>query len=221
MILLVLFILASAIHLLGEYLNDQGKEQYAVLGYFTKPLLMSLLLLFYLVSTSFVNWWLISALILAFIGDVSLLIQSLKQKSLWFITGLVSFLLGHIAYIVLFLTSSNFLGYKWWSIFLALPFVISAIIVQRILSSHTGKMTVAVTVYILVICLMGISTTFLWSVRSILAPLLVYLGAWLFAISDILNGYVRFVRVIKFKGTIIMSSYIFAQLLIVLGVLLF
>ena len=65
----------------------------------------------------------------------------------------------------------------------------------------------------------GISTTFLFGYGTIEGILLLYLGAWLFAVSDAMNGYVKFVSAFKYERVITMFTYIVGQLMIVLGVI--
>jgi len=219
-ILFVLLVFVTLVHLIGEFLVDIGKGNFIVLRYITKPFLMPLLLLFYVIGNVNVNWLICSAIIGGFLGDIFLMIPDPKKTRRWLRIGLVAFLIGHILYIAAFIVvAGKFIHYQWWSIFLAIPFVIAAIIIHPRLTKHTGKMTAAVTLYIVVIGLMGISTTFLVGYGTIVGILLLYLGAWLFAVSDTMNGYAKFVFAFKYERVITMFTYITGQLMIVFGIL--
>ncbi|MHA1198066.1 MAG: lysoplasmalogenase [Candidatus Heimdallarchaeaceae archaeon] len=219
-ILLSVFSSIAIIHLVGEFLSEQDGEKYLWIRYVTKPLLIPMLLAFYVVANTSINWWVVVALIGGFLGDVFLMLPDPKKKRVWLRVGLVSFLLGHIFYIVAFiLISQNFSHYRWWSIFLAIPFVIGAIIVHPRLTKHTGDMTIAVTAYIVIIGLMGISSTFLLGLGTTTGFILIYIGAWLFVISDILNGIAKFVVQFNYERVITMLTYILGQLLLILGLI--
>ncbi len=219
-ILFVLLIFFSLIHLLGEFLVDNGKEKFIIVRYLTKPFLMPLLLLFYVIGNVNINWLISSAIIGGFVGDIFLMLPDPEKTRKWLRIGLVSFLIGHLLYIAAFIyIAGNFVHFVWWSVLLAIPFVIAAVLIHPRMTKHTGKMTTAVTIYIIVIGLMGISTTFLFGYGTIEGILLLYLGAWLFAVSDAMNGYVKFVSAFKYERVITMFTYIVGQLMIVLGVI--
>ncbi len=219
-ILLMLLIFFSLLHLLGEFLVDIGKEKFIVVRYLTKPFLMPLLLLFYVIGNVNINWLISSAIIGGFVGDIFLMLPDPEKTRKWLRVGLVSFLLGHLLYISAFIyIAGNFVHFVWWSVLLAIPFVIAMVIIHPRLTKHTGKMTTAVTIYTIVIGLMGISTTLLFGYGTLEGIILLYVGAWLFIISDILNGYAKFVTVFKYERVITMFTYIAGQLMIVLGVI--
>ncbi len=230
-VLISFFCLVSIIHLLGEFLVEKKKDSAAFLRYVTKPLLMPLLILFYTINNSTINWWIIGALVGGFLGDLFLMIPDPKKKQKWLRIGLFSFLFGHIFYIVAFaLYAQKFPYFRWWVIFLALPFVIAAVIIYPKMTKNIGKMKIPVTVYIIVICVMGISTTFLLipldsfpiSMKMIYLSgiILVYLGAWFFAVSDTLNGIGKFVKQFKNERLFTMSTYLLGQFLLIFGYLL-
>ncbi len=225
LILLVAFAVISFFHLLGEFLFDLGKDKIILVRYLTKPLLVPLLLVFFISfywSINILNVFFILALIFGFLGDIFLMIPDPEKKRLWLKVGLGAFLVGHIFYIVAFTLN---ISWVWWSLFLAFPFVIAAALIHPYLTKHTGDMTKAVTAYIIVICLMGISSTFLflpgsWSFEYQVGGIILYFGAWLFAISDTFNGVGKFVKDFKFERVITMFIYISGQLLIIIGYIL-
>ncbi|MCE7742127.1 MAG: lysoplasmalogenase [Candidatus Heimdallarchaeota archaeon] len=219
-VLLSIFCSIVFLHLLGEFLYDRGFENVKIIRYLTKPFLIPLLLSFYILTTTLLNWWIVIALVGGFLGDVFLMVPDPKEKKLWLRFGLISFLLGHIFYVVAFILIANdFSHYQWWSVFLIIPFVIGAIIVHPRLTKHTGDMTMAVTAYIIIIALMGISTTFLLGFGTTTGFVLLYVGSWFFVISDIINGIGKFVIQFKYERVITMFTYILGQLLLVLGII--
>ncbi len=63
---------------------------------FTKPLLIPILISYYIWSVNKKNWLFISGLVLSFLGDLFLMFSG------GFIAGLSSFLIAHILYILTF-----------------------------------------------------------------------------------------------------------------------
>lgn len=122
------------------------------------------------------GWLVLAGLGLAAIGDVALMFER------WFLIGLGSFALGHLAYIGAF-TSVGDPG--------ALPLLAGGIVaigaVAWVLPHTTGTMRTAVAIYILVIATMLV--TALWAASS---SVRIPLGAALFAVSDLLVARERF-----------------------------
>ena len=89
-IFLVLFFIFAIIEILGEYKDNKKIE------YFTKPLLMPLLILFYIfgvieaTSLDNVNWLIVVALIGGCAGDIFLMLEN-EEK--WFLFGMVAFVI--------------------------------------------------------------------------------------------------------------------------------
>tara|TARA_R110002096_G_scaffold292224_2_gene486680 strand:+ start:126202 stop:126894 length:693 start_codon:yes stop_codon:yes gene_type:complete len=124
-------------------------------------------------------------------GDVALMS---KAKN-WFLVGLVSFLFGHIAYLVAFarLTTVS----EWVSPWSLLP-IGAAVVVLKYLWRHLGSMRVPVLAYMVAIVLMAIAALAL-ARKS--APALgeqavqfAVVGALLFFASDVAVAKARFVK---------------------------
>ncbi|MCG3219756.1 MAG: lysoplasmalogenase [Candidatus Heimdallarchaeota archaeon] len=230
-ILIGFFFLVAFLHIIGEVLVEKDKPVGQKIRYVTKPLLMPLLLVLYLVQNPNISWWLVAALIGGFLGDVFLMIPDPEKTQKWFRLGLISFLLGHIFYTVTFAVYVyEFPLFKWWITLLIVPFLIGAAGLFPILTKKAGKMAIPVTIYLIVICFMVISTAFLiipvenypigWEALYMGGIITVYIGAWLFSLSDALNGFNRFVRHFKNERIYTMSTYILGQFLLVFGYLL-
>jgi uncharacterized membrane protein YhhN len=195
-LLLVVFGVDVSIHLLGEYLIIKGKAG-DLIEYLTKPFLMPLLAAFYVASaldtSTPINWWFVAGILGGFLGDFFLMLPDKSGKNTSFKIGLIAFLLGHIFYIISMAPK---------------------------LLKHTGKMSIPVGVYIVVIVLMGYSTSVLIGIVNLSAVILLIVGAWLFIISDTLNAWHRFVSPIIYERLWVMSTYIAGQFLIVFGFVL-
>jgi uncharacterized membrane protein YhhN len=92
--------------------------------------------------------WVFVALVLSAIGDVALL----GSTRATFLAGLVSFLLGHVAYTVAFAVRGLD---ATWTIVGALAMAVPFVVVLRWLLPHAGDMRVPVAVYALVISTMA------------------------------------------------------------------
>lgn len=124
-------------------------------------------------------------------GDVALMSKAKK----WFLVGLVSFLLGHIAYLVAFarLTEAS----DWMSPWLAGP-VVAVLIVLKYLWRHLGTMRVPVLAYMIAIVIMAMAALAVALAEepplSAGAVRFVVVGALLFFASDVAVAKARFVE---------------------------
>ena len=127
----------------------------------------------------------VAALILSFWGDVFLMIQGRKA----FIAGLVSFLLGHVAFCVAFVLR----GIDWTAVLGAsVAVLVMALIVSRWLFKHVdSQMKIPVVAYITVISVMVVLAfgTF-FEMGHVFIPL----AAVLFFASDLSVALERFVQ---------------------------
>ncbi len=217
---LLLYAVVALLHLYGEYLLSQKEIRKGyIYRYITKPLLMPLLILFYIAYSSKIYWLLIIALIFAFLGDTALMIKNRKLGKISFIIGLSSFLMGHLFYIGLFVNISK--GMAFYSpiiqILLILPFLFIALYVGKLVLPYAQKMKIPVGVYLIVITLMNSSSVLLISKLSTVSFICIYSGVTLFSISDSLNAYSRFIKQFKMASCLIMLTYILAQLFIVIA----
>jgi len=170
----------------------------------TKPLLMPMLM--YLAWQEGVSSRLyFAALFFSFLGDVFLMFDG------WFIPGLVSFLLAHVSYIILFRKEYRF---SFLAILLFALFTSGFLVF--LYPSIPAEMQVPVVIYCIAITLMGIyaasrNTPSRASYGYILA------GAVLFIVSDALIAVNRFYTDIPHDALYIMTTYGAAQYLILEG----
>ncbi len=184
--------------------------------YFTKPLLVGSLIVFFLIQNPLDNvktkQLILTALVFSLLGDISLMFTEIN--SLFFIGGLLAFLTAHIFYIIVFLKKRN----SSKNIITVVLFLsIYAIILFYFLKDGLEKLLIPVIVYMIAILTMGV-TAFLRQERvSKISFILVFIGALLFILSDSLLAINKFYNPIPYSRIGIMTTYAIAQFFIILG----
>ncbi len=186
------------------------------LNYYLKPLLIPGLV-FYAATRSHFSGktTLIQALVMSTLGDILLLFSDLNE--LFFISGLVSFLIAHIIYIRLFFRKLNS-GFSYTWVFSSLVFL--GIYLFYFLSTmwdNLKTMKIPVTIYALVISAMLFIVIQLIATRSLRKGEYVLIGALLFVASDSLLAWNMFYQEITQGSFWVMSTYLLAQFFIVYG----
>lgn len=147
-----------------------------------------------------IRTWMVIGLVLSLAGDVFLLFEK------YFIPGLVSFLLGHIAYVVALQTADQNLG--WALLGLALVVVSIAVVARRFvvkLASGEGRELVGpVIAYVIVISSMVISAFGTASLTAIV-------GATLFYVSDATLAWNKFLGRLRYGSIAVMVTYHLGQ----------
>lgn len=192
------------------------------LRYVFKSLLMPILMALIWVQTprpfTGVHLWLLAAIFFSWGGDVFLL----NTTDIYFMLGLVSFLLGHLSYIISFTLDIRRTNNRSDIIsgrpFYLLPFVVFLGGFLYLLR-NIGDLFIPVVVYATVLVLMVITalrrygrvetTSFRW----------VFWGALLFMVSNSLIATNRFLVPLPFADAWIMLLYCTSQYLIVVGML--
>ncbi|MBD3195437.1 MAG: hypothetical protein GF317_10300 [Candidatus Lokiarchaeota archaeon] len=213
-IFLALFVIDFLVHIYSE-ITENKKLRYA-----TKPLLMPLLILYYIfgIGVMNVNWFIVLALIFSLGGDLSLMIG---REGKWFMYGLGSFLFGQISYIIGFaLTISNIFLFPSWGIILIMPEVVIAGSLYFLINDKMGKLKIPTVVYMLVISTMSFFALSRLGSYMGVAFLLVWLGSLSFIISDAIIAFDKFYKDIPKDRVYVMITYGLAQFLIVQGLLM-
>lgn len=189
------------------------------IAWYLKPILLPFLILETYSSENFkTKNLLLSALVFSWIGDIILMFAD--KGELYFIFGLVSFLIAHIIFILLFTkqekenTSTNKLF--WVGLIIVGIYLFGML---SLLSPSLGDLKIPVTVYAITIStmlLMAIKGYFNWSKPS---NLTVLLGALIFVSSDSILAINKFHSELPKSGFLIMITYIVAQFLITKGIL--
>lgn len=142
----------------------------------------------------------------------------------FFLPGLISFLVGHICYIIGFGMPIPPTGSETIALVIAVILIfVAGWVYVRLASgmraSGKERMRIPVLFYTVVIVLMLFSAlmTLFNSEWDLLPSVLVSVGAFLFFASDIMNAWVRFVALIPNHRLWIMSTYHLAQMCIAVG----
>ncbi len=151
----------------------------------------------------------IAGLIFSLAGDIFLMLPDDR-----FISGLVSFLMAHLAYIYAF-TSGVGVGI---TAYIAFPVLIIGGIMYRYLSPGLGRMKLPVLIYMVVILVMVWVAWERWDVMGENYRLSAPIGASSFVVSDALLAINRFRKPFNSARGWILFSYMIAQLLIALSV---
>lgn len=162
---------------------------------------------------------LLNALLFSWIGDVILLFADIAE--IYFILGLLSFLIAHLSYCVLFnkqITGEiqiNKILFAVGSLIIAC--YLTGIIL--VLIPNLGELEIPVIVYAAVI-----STMLLFAFNGYLiwkkpGALYIFLGAVSFVVSDSILALDKFHAPIEKSSFFIMLTYLVAQYLIVVGII--
>jgi uncharacterized membrane protein YhhN len=211
--------------------------------FFTKPLLMPLLAVYYIVSIGG-NWnkvhkWIVAALFFSWIGDVSLMmtpeteqdisLMGIAKNKYYFFVGLIAFFVGHVFYIKVYLTHikdgvfSLFKESKFYFIPILLHTIgMLAIVVPAVYADPEKSIaTVPVIFYAMMLASMvgfalnRYNNTNLASFKSVL------FGSILFLISDsmIALNFLVMNASIPHGSLMIITTYVAAQFFIADGIL--
>lgn len=215
-VFLVLFILMSVIHTIGEFLEEGPKIKVRTI---TKPFLLPLVIAYYLIACSEKSitpvTLIVIGLALGFVGDVVLM----KPKvQILFMIGLGSFLIGHILYIIEFFKAIGDLGNVQPVAYLSL-LVYGAFfyIMIRYLKADLKEMLPPVLVYMILILTMSFASfalMFSSTTGAIITPWIAFVGSLNFIASDSLLANQLFKKPFKYDQSIIMVTYLIAQLCI-------
>lgn len=183
--------------------------------YVTKPFLMPLLLVLYLLLTSAPEYWVILALICGCVGDIFLMWVERKE---FLISGLAAFLLGHVFYSLILLRSTDFLSVlPLWAYLLIVPYLLYLVLAYAKLADYIGSMKIPVIVYMAVIMFMSfVSLSRAWVYQGP-AFWLPFVGSLFFVISDTVLAFHVFRCEIRDANVWVMTTYVLAQMCIVLG----
>lgn len=192
-------------------------ESLSQLHYFSKPLILIALIVFFYKQSKHLNKSIrvitLLALMFSLIGDV--LLMFVNKSANFFMSGLVAFLIAHIMYISVFYKSRNKTANK-------LPIIVILLIYASglfyFLIDGLGEMLIPVLLYLLVILTMA-TTAFIRKRSNRDSYKLVFIGAVFFMISDSLLALNKFYEPLPFSNISIILTYALAQYLIVLGIL--
>jgi uncharacterized membrane protein YhhN len=181
---LIAFVLFSLIDFYGIYLEKQ------LMVNFAKPMLMITLFWYYYSNTKQLNKYFVLGLFFSFLGDLLLL----GTGEVYFIFGLLFFLIAHVFYIIMVLRliparkPKNF-------IMASVPFLLLFLILMNILFA-------------------GLGSLLLYLETKTKISLILLVGVLLFISSDTILALNLFYKTQSFYPLLIMMSYVLAQYLI-------
>jgi uncharacterized membrane protein YhhN len=159
----------------------------------------------------------LAGLFFSWAGDV--LLEFTDIKGMFFILGLVCFLIAHIMYLTVFLTTTGENTIKGKGLFWIIPVFIYWALLIIYLYPHLAEMRLPVIIYAVVILSMLAAAINRKAKVSQVSFYLVLIGAMLFVISDSAIAVNKFAHQFAYSDILIMSTYILAQFLILKGYL--
>jgi uncharacterized membrane protein YhhN len=209
---LLFFVLISVTELVSVTFD------FSLLHSISKPLILPMLMGYFLASASTRNFYFLSALIFCWAGDVLLMFQGAE---LFFIFGLVAFLIGHLFYMISYRKMRSSQSTKGLlntqKMRYAFPIVLAGTGLVTILFPYLGALKIPVMIYALVLTLMVLQALFRYGFTSGMSFLLIFIGAISFMLSDSILAINKFMQPLPMASLAIMSTYIVAQYLIVEG----
>ena len=215
-----IYFLLSLIVIFADFISG------TCLHYFAKPLLMPLLMLLYFQSVSGAlmrrDYLFLAALFFAWIGDLALMIPG--GHIIYFLLGLLSFLITHLFYISVFTmvkdkSVSPILKSKPWVLIPLIAYLIALLSV--VFPALAAELKIPVTIYTAVLSTMLMFSINRYKRVSDTSFALVFSGALLFMISDSLIAVDHFVchGTLWHAGVWIMGLYMAGQYFIVKGMI--
>lgn len=182
---------------------------------------MMMLIGYYLSDGSTRNNSFVRAMFFCLAGDILLLAQG--KDEIFFILGLLAFLVGHVLYILAYRQlqwkdrSGELMGTQ--KMRYAFPVILVGTGLLVVLIPGLAHLVVPVIAYSIVLMLMVITAIFRYGRTSPGSFVLVLIGAIFFMTSDSLLAVNKFYAPFDFAAPLIMLTYCLAQYLIVEGVL--
>ena len=200
---LIAFVLFSLIDFYGIYLEKQ------LMVNFAKPMLMITLFWYYYSNTKQLNKYFVLGLFFSFLGDLLLL----GTGEVYFIFGLLFFLIAHVFYIIMVLRLISARKPKDF-IMAVVPFLLLFLVLMNVLFAGLGSMKIPVIIYAMTISFFGIVSLLLYLQSKTKISLLLLVGVLIFISSDTILALNLFYKTQLFYPLLIMMTYVLAQYLI-------
>ena len=200
---LIAFVLFSLIDFYGIYLEKQ------LMVNFAKPMLMITLFWYYYSNTKQLNKYFVLGLFFSFLGDLLLL----GTGEVYFIFGLLFFLIAHVFYIIMVLRLIPARKPKDF-IMAGVPFLLLFLVLMNVLFAGLGSMKIPVIIYAMTISFFGIVSLLLYLETKTKISLILLVGVLLFISSDTILALNLFYKTQLFYPLLIMMTYVLAQYLI-------
>ncbi len=200
---LIAFVLFCLIDFIGIYLEKQMMINFA------KPMLMISLFWYYYSNTKTMNKHFVLGLFFSFLGDVLLI----GSGEIYFILGLLFFLIAHVFYIIMVLKILQKTRLKNF-IIAGIPFLLLFLVLINVLYDGLGAMKIPVIVYAMTISFFGVVSLLLYMQIQTKISLLLLFGVLIFIASDTILALNLFYEKLSFYPILIMMTYVLAQYLI-------
>lgn len=215
LVILVLFLVISIIHLYQSF-HDMKKERAK-----TKPFLLVMLLLFYVLSSKVKDIYLILALAFSWLGDVLLIFPGNKM----FITGGISFLIAHFCFIIHFTELILLSHFSWILPLIGIIYIVVSVkVIEKIKATTPKNMVVPLWLYLISNSFMNLFALWVFLQHPHISTFIAYLGALLFFVSDCVLFLVRYYPnrdLIYHRHFSVMLAYLLGELLLTVGSLLY
>lgn len=210
---LILYIVIGAINVLGHLLDVPDMVRYS------KPMLMpSLIFFIYHQSKGVVTKrtiLVVLALIFSWLGDLALMKDG---ETLYFMLGLGAFMLAQLTYTYVYYQSS--FQKPAFQLMPLLPiFTFTIFFLAYMLRNISLDSQIPIVLYAICITAMASMARLRMGLTSNFSFQWVMMGSLLFVVSDSALAIDKFYRPIPHDSVVIMSTYIAAQVLIVIGIL--
>lgn len=214
----LVFIVIVVADLVGEYLQDPQ------LDHIVKPFILIWIAGYFLLHAKGIDKKVVKLAVIGFLfswfGDLLMMFAS---EFTFFVLGIASFLVTQVVYIFLFLRTidlsgnMSFLKKKpMWLI----PYIAFGLIIYTLLFPQLDAvLRIAIFVYMAAILSMSAMALNRFGNGHPISFSLVFAGSLFFVLSDSLIAVNRFLVSIPYEGLLVMTTYIAAQYLIMLGLL--
>ena len=200
---LIAFMLFCLIDFFGIYLDKQMMVNFA------KPMLMITLFWYYYSNAKKLNKYFVLGLFFSFLGDILLL----GTGEMYFVFGLLFFLIAHVFYIIMVLKIIQITKPKEF-IIAGVPFLLLFLVLMNVLYAGLGIMKIPVIIYAVTISFFGIVSLILYLQAKTKISLLLLVGVLTFITSDTILALNLFYKKQSFYPLLIMMTYVLAQYLI-------
>ena len=200
---LIAFMSFCLIDFFGIYLDKQMMVDFA------KPMLMITLFWYYYSNAKKLNKYFVLGLFFSFLGDILLL----GVGAMYFVFGLLFFLIAHVFYIIMVLKIIQITKPKEF-IIAGVPFLLLFLVLMNVLYAGLGIMKIPVIIYAVTISFFGIVSLILYLQAKTKISLLLLVGVLTFITSDTILALNLFYKKQSFYPLLIMMTYVLAQYLI-------
>lgn len=214
------FLVIFLLELAAEYFGRSVAFTFSTisaLGFLVRPCILLSLMMFFVWTTKLKGRFhkrLFTGLAFSWAGDLFFM-----SNPDYFIYALITFLLANLCYIRAFyldFLSAQELDKKVARIAIA-ACSLGSIVFYLYLRPYLGGMKLPVMIYIFMVSMMVMMSVFRRLRVNDLSFNLIFAGALVFAVSDALLAYFKFVGPSNLSGMMIMGTYMIAQFLIVMG----